>query len=723
MTLEKKLAHYRISQSEYERVCEKLGGRAPEGVEWALFSALWSEHCSYKSTRRHLKKFAFPSKKVLESFGENAGVVDLGKGERIAFKMESHNHPSFISPHQGAATGVGGILRDIFTMGARPMALANYLCFGEPTAPRMPSIIDGVVAGIADYGNCVGVPTLTGQTQFHPEYNANVLVNAFALGYFSPEDKVFTSKAEGLGNFIVYVGAETGADGVHGASMASESFEGDVSKVKKTTVQIGDPFLEKLLIEACLEIMKEDLVVAIQDMGAAGLTSSCFEMASKGQVGFRLDLDKVPLRHKGLTPEEILLSESQERMLLLCEPKHYPQIAQIFSRWNLSSAVIGEVVEGQKIALHWHGELLTALSPHILVEEAPEYDRPFDSWSRDPELNRQPQISSTPETLLKTLLCEDNGRDRQWVYSQYDQRVGASTIRDCSEPVGVLRLPHSGRALGITLGCRPYLMKADAQLGAQDAIVYPALQLSAKGFTPMATTDCLNFGNPEKKIIMSQLVTSIEALAEASKTFDIPVISGNVSLYNETEERNIIPTPSTALVGLKDPGNIPYGYFHKPGAKIYLLENIQVQGLVGGAPAAATLPCLQGLLSYEPLKAMMTLLQNWVTVGDVISSRVVGKYGLAYNLARMTSQGVGALIQGAPHWKKDKVYENYFWEKLYQVILISPKTLELKNYANTCQLSYIGETHEKNLVIEPFLKLSVSQISQWHKKPWEGDLV
>lgn len=332
MDLKATLKRYRLSEDEYKRI-NGLLGRPPEGVEWALFSALWSEHCSYKSSRIHLKKFAFKSPRVLQSFGENAGVIDLGQGEKVAFKMESHNHPSFIEPYQGAATGVGGILRDIFTMGARPIALANYLCFGEPKAPRMAQLVGGVVSGISGYGNCVGVPTVTGQTEFHKSYNNNILVNAMAVGLFEPEDPVVTSAPKGVGNWVVYVGAKTGRDGVHGASMASESFA-ENSASKRPTVQIGDPFYEKLLIESCLEVMKKNLVVAIQDMGAAGLTSSSFEMAAKGGVGLRMHLDQVPLRDSSVGPEEILLSESQERMLLICEPGKYEELQKVFHRWG-----------------------------------------------------------------------------------------------------------------------------------------------------------------------------------------------------------------------------------------------------------------------------------------------------------------------------------------------------------------------------------------------------
>ena len=362
-SLEAKLKHYRLNASEHKRIAGLLG-REPQGVEWALFSAMWSEHCSYKSSRIHLKGLFNKSPRVLESFGENAGVVDLGEGERVAFKIESHNHPSFIEPYQGAATGVGGILRDIFTMGARPIAIADYLCFGRPAAERMEKIVDGVVRGIGGYGNPVGVPTITGQTEFDPTYDKNVLVNAMAVGLFRKGEKVFLSKAKGVGNLVVYAGAKTGRDGVHGASMASESFGKDSEK-KRPTIQIGDPFFEKLLIEACLEVMEQDLVVAIQDMGAAGLTSSSFEMASKGGVGFNLHLDRVPLREATLEPEDILLSESQERMLLVVEPAQLAKVEAVFKRWGLEAVAVGDVTLKKTMKLFWKGDLLTEIDPEL----------------------------------------------------------------------------------------------------------------------------------------------------------------------------------------------------------------------------------------------------------------------------------------------------------------------------------------------------------------------
>jgi phosphoribosylformylglycinamidine synthase len=548
--LSEKLKFYRLSQEEYDLMV-KLLGREPKLVEWPLFSALWSEHCSYKSSKVHLRKFSYRNSSTPDMDGENAGVVDLGQGERVAFKMESHNHPSFIEPVQGAATGVGGILRDIFTMGARPIMSADFLCFGEVNAPRMKNLMNGVVKGISSYGNCVGVPTVTGQTNLHPRYNKNILVNALNVGYFGPGQKMALSKAKGEKNLVVYVGAKTGRDGVHGASMASASFDED-SDSKKPNVQIGDPFYEKLLIEACLEVLEKDYVVAMQDMGAAGLTSSSFEMASKGQVGLVIDLKKVPLRDSTMTAEDILLSESQERMLLICEPKNFEKLQSTFKKWSLDAAILGEVQKDRKVKLLWGGEVLTEIDPDLIVEHAPQYKRPYSAWSYP---NRVNQLGKTPVDypgLVKKLLKEMKLNSQFWIYNQYDQRVGARTAADCSSSVAFSRLDHSGRGLSLAVGCRPEVMLMDAEVGAYDAIYYPSFQMALKGAKVLAATDCLNFGNPQKPEIMTEFVASVEAIAKASVELDAPVISGNVSFYNETLGENIISTPAVGVVGIRD---------------------------------------------------------------------------------------------------------------------------------------------------------------------------
>ncbi len=548
--VEKKLSIYRLSPTEYQKMTTLLK-REPQGVEWALFSALWSEHCSYKSSKNHLRKFSFRNANTPMMDGENAGVVDLGYGEKIAFKMESHNHPSFIEPVQGAATGVGGILRDIFTMGARPIMSANYLCFGEIKAERMPYLMKGVVKGISSYGNCVGVPTVTGQTNFHKKYNKNILVNALSVGYFAPNQKMALSKATGPGNLIVYVGAKTGRDGVHGASMASASFDAD-SESKRPNVQIGDPFYEKLLIEACLEVLEKDLVVAMQDMGAAGLTSSSFEMASKGQVGFEIDLKKVPLRDQTMSAEDILLSESQERMLLICKPSHLEELQKVFKKWHLDSAVLGEVKKIKSIKLMWGIETLTEIDPDLIVEHAPRYDRPFHAWISKNRVDALPRSTGDIKRLIQSDLAALKLDRRNWIYQQYDQRVGARTAKACESSVAVCKLDHSERGLALAVGCRPDLMELDARLGALDAVYYPAFQMALKGAEALAVTDCLNFGNPQKIEIMTEFVASVDAIAEAAQKINAPVISGNVSFYNETLEENIVSTPATGVVGIRD---------------------------------------------------------------------------------------------------------------------------------------------------------------------------
>lgn len=543
LDLNLKLKKYRIKPEEYDLIC-KLLNRPPEGVEWALFSSLWSEHCSYKSSKNYLKLFKTDDPRILTEEGENAGVFDLGLDERIAFKMESHNHPSFIEPFHGAATGVGGILRDIFTMGARPIALANFLCFGDSESPRMKSILKGVAKGISYYGNCVGVPTVTGATHSESDYNSNVLVNAFALGLFEKGQKMISAKARGIGNLVVYVGAKTGSDGVHGASMASESFDSQIES-KKPTIQIGDAYFEKLLIEACLEVLEKDLVVAMQDMGAAGLTSSSFEMAARGGVGFDLNLSEVPLRDSRMGPEEILLSESQERMLLICEPAKLGQLQTIYQRWGLEFKVIGQVVKDKRIQLKWQNEVICEIDPDLIVEHSPRYQRP----------HHQLQVQSLSD--LKNHLTQDekDWSDPRWIYRQFDQRVGLRTEVGAGNPVASLRL-RTGRNLGIVVGARPWLLKMDPKLGAYDAAIEPCLKLMAQGFYPQAMTDCLNFGNPEKVEVMSQFVAAVEAISEVSRIWKAPVISGNVSFYNETENRNIIPTPAVAVVGLKSSSDL-----------------------------------------------------------------------------------------------------------------------------------------------------------------------
>lgn len=731
--IKQKLQTYRLNESEYERICELLG-RAPQGVEWALFSALWSEHCSYKSSKVHLKNLFRKSDRVLEAEGENAGVVDLGLGERIAFKMESHNHPSYIEPYQGAATGVGGILRDIFTMGARPIALADYLCFGQAQAPRMKTLVDGVVRGIGGYGNCVGVPTVTGQTEFHHSYNNNILVNAMAVGLFRPGDKVFLSKAKGPGNYVVYVGAKTGRDGVHGASMASESF-GEDSSAKRPTVQIGDPFYEKLLIESCLEVMRENLVAAIQDMGAAGLTSSSFEMASKGGVGLTLHLDKVPLRDSTLKPEDILLSESQERMLLICEPANFAKLQKIFHRWNLEATIIGEVRRARTVQLFWHGECLAELDPDLLVEKAPVYERPYSNWIPKHLVANESEIDfptvQDANQALQQILVSASASSREWIYQQYDQRVGTLTAADCEESVAVLQLPDSKRGLGIVLGCRPYLMRTDARLGGADAIAYPALELAAKGFEALAVTDCLNYASPERAEVMSEFVASLTSLSHMCQALHAPIISGNVSFYNETMGRGITSTPSTGVVGLRPSiEGLPKSYLTKSGEEIWLLtcswvrSGGQFQEMRDGVARAT------GELNPAEVSAFTRLVRELSLQKGVKATRVVGKYGIAYALARMCLKGTGANVQTQELTSAQRLFGETYYEVLWsvsseQALAFREAFGQLQDSATRAlegsgrlRLTKIGQTGGQHLQINDMIQISVDELRKSYGSGW-----
>ncbi|MEY4617633.1 MAG: phosphoribosylformylglycinamidine synthase [Pseudomonadota bacterium] len=685
LTIEQKLKHYRMSKAEYDRACELVGHPLRE-IEWPLFSALWSEHCSYKSSKIHLRKFYNKNARVLEAEGENAGVVDLGEGERVAFKMESHNHPSFIEPYQGAATGVGGILRDIFTMGARPIALADYLCFGEPKAPRMEYLVNGVVRGIGGYGNCVGVPTVTGQTNFHSSYNNNILVNAMAVGLFRPNDKVALSKAKGPGNLVVYVGAKTGKDGVHGASMASESFDSDSEK-KKPNVQIGDPYFEKLLIESCLEVIQKDLVVAIQDMGAAGLTSSSFEMASKGQVGMEMHLDKVPLRDSSITPEEILLSESQERMLMVVEPAKFAAIQDVFAHWGLDAAVVGHILPERIVRLLWQGEVLIEIDPDILVEHPPKYERAFNPWSWKNRKADQPVADQKNETRWGT----PDQASRRFITRQYDQRVGLKTVQDCEFPVALIKLPDSGRGLGIAVGCRPEIMRIDAKLGGYDSIAYPALQMACQGIQALAITDCLNFGNPEKPEIMSEFVASVEAISEMAKALDAPVVSGNVSFYNETLGQNITSTPATGLVGLRS--NIEHlkaSTFQAEGEQVYLvsLNLIHLHHAWGTDPSQPA----QWSGTWDTAKVVKFIEQTrkLAALSKVSSLRAVSSPGVATSLLKMSLAGIGVGQESIHASEKQP-------NGLYQIIVSGTdlsETLPTIFVGSSVSITEIGQTRK-----------------------------
>ncbi|MEY4722177.1 MAG: hypothetical protein RIQ46_1902 [Pseudomonadota bacterium] len=555
------VAAHGLTEEEYQRVLHALG-REPNLVELGIFSVMWSEHCSYKSSRIHLKKLPTEAPWVICGPGENAGVIDIGDGpngvrQAAIFKMESHNHPSYIEPYQGAATGVGGILRDVFTMGARPVANMNALRFGRPDHPKMKHLVQGVVAGIGGYGNCVGVPTVGGETNFHKAYDGNILVNAMTVGV-ADTDKIFYCAATGLGNPIVYVGSKTGRDGIHGATMASADFD-DKSDEKRPTVQVGDPFTEKLLIEACLELMATDAIVAIQDMGAAGLTSSSVEMASKGGAGIRLNMNMVPCREEGMTPYEMMLSESQERMLMVLKPGKEAMAEAIFRKWELDFAVIGEVTDTGHMVLEFDGEVVCDIPLDPLADDAPLYDRPYVSpaeykaWANVPALGALPESTDLAADLVKLIGCADLA-SRRWIWEQYDSQVGADTLQKSGGDAAVVRIHSTAKALAISTDCTPRYCYADPYEGGKQAVAETYRNISAVGATPLAITNCLNFANPQRPEIMAQIVGCLNGMGDACRALDYPIVSGNVSLYNESKATGggsaILPTPAIGGVGL-----------------------------------------------------------------------------------------------------------------------------------------------------------------------------
>ena len=546
---EKVAIEHGLKKDEYKKICDLLK-RIPNITELGIFSAMWNEHCSYKSSRLHLKKLPTSGKKVIQGPGENAGVIDIEGGDAIVFKIESHNHPSFIEPYQGAATGVGGIMRDVFTMGARPIANLNSIHFGSPQHKKTKNLLRGVVNGIGGYGNCMGVPTIAGQTSFDSSYNGNILVNAMTLGLVK-KDKIFYSKAAGLNKPVIYVGSKTGRDGIHGASMASASFDEKIEE-KKPTVQVGDPFTEKLLLEACLELMSGESIIAIQDMGAAGLTSSSIEMASKGNLGIEINLNKVPCRETKMTPYEIMLSESQERMLIVLENGKEDSAKKIFDKWNLDFAVIGKTTNTKNIELFLDNEQVANIPINTLVENSPMYDRKWKK-SKLPKKNKIKKDSINKlkvKDILKKILSNPNVCSKEWIWQQYDHTVMGDTIQKPGGDAGVVRVHGSDKAVAASVDSSAVYCWAHPSTGGKQVVAESWRNLISVGAKPIAITNCLNFGSPENEDNMGEFVECVEGIAEASKYLDFPVVSGNVSFYNQTKEIGIKPTPSIGGVGL-----------------------------------------------------------------------------------------------------------------------------------------------------------------------------
>ena len=639
------IAQHGIKPDEYTLILEIMG-RPPNLTELGIFSVMWSEHCSYKSSKKWLKTLPTKAPWVICGPGENAGIIDIGDDQAIVFKMESHNHPSFIEPYQGAATGVGGILRDVFTMGARPIANMNALRFGDPSNAKTRHLVAGVVAGIGGYGNCVGVPTVGGETNFHKSYNGNILVNAMTVG-LADKNNIFYSAAAGIGNPVVYFGSKTGRDGIHGATMASAEFD-EKSEEKRPTVQVGDPFTEKLLIEACLELMATDVIVAIQDMGAAGLTSSSFEMASKGGLGVELDLDSVPMREEGMSAYEIMLSESQERMLMILKPGKEDVARAIMDKWELDFAVIGTLTDTGRMVLKRHGEVVANLPIDPLAQASPEYDRPWTAPAKQPVIAAETVEAVDPVAALKTLLGCPDLASKRWIWQQYDHMVMGDTVQRPGGDAAVVRIHGTNKAVAITTDCTPRYCQADPHQGGRQAVAEAYRNLSATGAVPLAVTDNLNFGNPEKHEIMGQIVEAIKGMGEACRELDFPVVSGNVSLYNETQGTAIQPTPAIGAVGLLDDVNKHMTLAFKAGgnhivllgetkgwlgASLYLRE---VCGREEGAPPPVA-------LHRERRKG--ELVRRLIQDEQVVACHDISDGGLLVAVAEMAmASGIGASL-------------------------------------------------------------------------------
>ena len=711
MNIEEIAIAHSLTKDEFENI-KKILGREPNYVEIGIFSAMWSEHCSYKSSKKYLSGFPTKAPWVIQGPGENAGVIDIGDGYAAVFKMESHNHPSFIEPYQGAATGVGGILRDVFTMGARPIASMNSIRFASiegnsETAKKHRYLLKGVVAGIGGYGNCMGVPTIGGETSFEECYAGNNLVNAFTLG-LAKADEIFYGRAEGIGNPVIYVGSKTGRDGLGGAVMSSAAFTED-SESKRPTVQVGDPFTEKLLLEACLELFKADLIVGIQDMGAAGLTSSSFEMAGRSGSGMIMHLDKVPAREEGMTPYDFMLSESQERMLICAKKGCEQQIIDIFQKWELDVAVIGEVTSSGHMELFWHGEKVADVPVQPVSEEAPVLDRPV----REPEylktvanVNMDKQISN--QVAFDELFCDMEVVDKSWIYSQFDSMVQTNTIKGPGSLDGsTIRIKETGKALSMSADCNTRFCYINPQLGAAAAVMESGRNVAMTGAVPKAITDCLNFGNPQNPEVMWQFKESCEGIKNACRALNTPVIGGNVSLYNETNGVSVFPTPSIAMVGVnEDAQNVLPSKLQESGNVLYLLGDTYSE--FGGS---LYLKKLYGKVAgVHPKVDFEKELALWNTVIEanraklLKSAKDVNLGGIAISLAKMAVVGnIGVEVNISLNDSKD-----IFSESLSRAIVeVNPKNCEeFEKLASKNRVSYvaIGRTGGDKFIINDIFK-------------------
>ena len=703
------VAEHGLTPDEYQMVCDHMG-RTPNYTELGVFSVMWSEHCSYKSSRKWLKKLPTEGAQVIQGPGENAGVIDIGDGDAAVFKMESHNHPSFIEPYQGAATGVGGIMRDVFTMGARPVANLNALRFGAPDHPKTQHLVGGVVSGIGGYGNCMGVPTVGGEINFDDSYNGNILVNAMCVGV-ARTDKIFYAAATGVGSPVVYVGSKTGRDGIHGATMASAEFD-DASEEKRPTVQVGDPFTEKLLLEACQELMASDAIIGIQDMGAAGLTSSSVEMADKGGVGILLDLDKVPCRETHMTGYEMLLSESQERMLMVLKPGREPEAQEIFARWGLDFAVIGSLTDTGRMVVMHEGREIADMPLGPLADGAPEYDRPHVPTPAAPAFD-DALLADAPahDEALKRLMASSEIASRRWVYEQYDSMVMGDTVAGPGGDAALVRVHGTDKALAISTDVTPRYCFADPVEGGKQAVAEAYRNISATGATPLAITNCLNFGNPERPEIMGQFVGCLEGMGDAGRTLNFPIVSGNVSLYNETNGTGIMPTPAIGGVGLiKDLTKAVGKGFARDGDVIYVLG--ATQGHLGASLYQRHI--LANKTTYAPPAVDLTaeaahgaIVRDAIAQGLVGAAHDVSDGGLLVALAEMAiAEGVGAIIDA------DGDAGFWFGEDQARYVLAVPtdKAAAFEALAGHATLTKLGKTGGAELTFGGGVSISVSEL-------------
>ena len=703
-----------LTSSEFDKIKELIG-REPNFTELCIFSAMWNEHCSYKSSRVWLSQLPTKNKYVIQGPGENAGVIDIEDDDVAIFKIESHNHPSYIEPYQGAATGVGGILRDVFTMGARPIANLNSIRFGRPEHPKTKYLLNGVVSGIAGYGNCMGIPTVGGEVEFDECYDGNILVNAMNIG-IAKKDKVFLSIASGIGNPVIYVGSKTGRDGIHGASMASQEFD-DNSEAKKPTVQVGDPFAEKLLLEACLELMKTDSIISIQDMGAAGLTSSSVEMASKGKLGIEIDLNKVPCREENMQPFELMLSESQERMLIVLKEGKEKEAEKIFLKWDLDFSVIGKMTDTNNLTLHFNGKTVCDIPISSLADEAPKYNREWVSTPLPQEINIDAKLKDLDISFcLKQLLGHHNQANKSWVWEQYDHMVMGDTIQRPGGDAAVIRVHGTNKALAASVDCTPRYCFAHPHTGGIQAVCETYRNLSAVGAEPRAITNCLNFGNPEKKEIMGQFVDVIKGMKEACEALDYPVISGNVSLYNETNGVGIKPTPTIGGVGLLKNANLTMTSSFKNSGNLLYVVGENKSHIFQSALCYDILHIKKG---PPPTINLLEEKKNSIFVRDLIKNSLVksahdiSSGGIALALAEMSIAGnIGAKIE-TNLLDEEKIKFLFSEDQSRYLIEINQKNLQsmvemAKNQEIT--LIQIGVTQSDYLEIDE-MNISVKELT------------